>query len=411
MITVKDVIKDIIGYRPKKYLPTRAYEALVWSKWEGHNRWTKKRVIEQAYERNPVFYAACNIIAQTVADMPIYVRYKAAGKYKDAFDHPILGLFDRDMSKEETIERLVLYLIVTGESYSQVIFSGEASNLRPLGLIVLPSQHMTPIYGDQYKPIQKYKFSYLKEKYFNPKEIIYICKPDLSNYFQGMSPGVPLAELIDLNNAGITWNKNIALSGGIPPVIAKSAGGIDEIEAQEIRDKWQEQSGAINAHRLKILSGDLELQNLSVNPHDAEWPNALLMTMRWILMSLGLSSSMMNDAGNKTYNNVKDSRKAFYTDACLPLAHRVYRKISRELRPYYKDNPEIMIHEAGIESLQEDMERQAKRLKDLVDSGILSRNEARAEMGKSLSDDPIADKLIISNTPTPVAPPEEPVQI
>jgi HK97 family phage portal protein len=393
-----------------KSLPSPAYEVMIWKDWRGYNKWGKKRLIEQAYERNAAFYAACNIIAQTIADMPIFVRYRKDGKWHNTNEHPILNLFDRDMSREEFIERLVLYLLVTGESYANIVFSGKGKEKRPLGFIVLPSQFVTPIYGDQYRPISHYEFQYHKKIDIDPDEIIFISKPDLSNYFQGMSPGVPLAEIIDLNNAGITWNKNVALSGGVPPIIASAPPGTDEQEIREVKDKWIEQSGANNAHVLKVLSGDLELKDISTNPHDAEWHQAILSTMRMIFMAFGVSSSLMNDAANKTYNNVKDSHKALYTIGSLPIAHRIYKKISRDLRRYYKDNPVITVDESNIEALQEDKERQSKRLTELVDSGILSRNEARAELGKHLSNDEIADKLIISNTPTPVKNPEQPPQ-
>lgn len=408
MSKLKDI--RIATARQRKHLPSRSYEAMIWKDWRGYNKWNKIKIIQQAYQRNPAYYSACNIIAQTIADMPIYVQYVKDGKKFETQDHPILRILDRDMSREEFIQRFTLYLVVTGESAAEIIFSGSDRNKRPLGLICLPSQYITPVYGDQYKPIDHFIFQYNKERRLETDEVIFLTKPDLENYFQGMSPGVPLSELVDLNNSGITWNKNVAQNGGVPPIITKAPGGASPEEMQEVQDRWQKQSGANQSHRLKVMSGDLEvITGVNQNPHDAEWVEAIKVSMRMIFMAFGVSSSLMNDAANKTYNNVKDSRKALYTDACLPIGHMIYKKISRDLRPYYKDNPLIKINESEIEALQEDKELQARRITMLVDSGLYSRNEGRVELGKPLSDDEIADKLIISNTPTPVKQPDPPV--
>jgi HK97 family phage portal protein len=283
----------------RKTLPSKLWEAVIWGKgWTDYSRWDKRKLIEQGYERNAPFYAACNIIAQTVADIPVYVDSTHNGKFVQTYNHPILALMERDMSRTEFMERLTLYLIVTGETYAQVIFAERPK--RPLGLICVPSQNMNPIMGDYRNPIQGFRYEDKKDIDFKKEEIIYITRPSLRDYFKGMSAGVPLAELIDLNNACITWNKNVALAGGMPTVVAKSSGMTKE-EGERLRDGWQAQSGANNSHRLKIVSENVELVKLNDNIHDSEWSKAVEQSMRMIFMAFGVSSELMNDAGNKTY--------------------------------------------------------------------------------------------------------------
>lgn len=381
----------------KKHLPSNTYEAVIWKNWKGYNRWDKKRIIEEGYDRNAPFYAAANIIAQTVSDLPVIVEYEKSGRRDTTFTHPILDALERNESREELIEQMTLYLVVTGEAYAQIITSSSSGRKRPLGLVNLPSQHVTPVEGDNFMPIQYFEIQSKKKVTLEVDEVIYIYKPDLKKPFHGMSPGVPLSELIDLNNAGITWNKNVALQGGMPPIVATAPSGMGPEEAQEVKDKFQEQSGAKNAHRLKILSGELNLHEFATEPHDAEWGNAVLMSMRMILMSLGVSSSLMNDAANKTYNNVKDSRKALYINAALPIGERIYKKISYGLRPFYKDNPLIKPDRDSIEVLQEDMKSRADWVGNTVDRGLMTRNEGRQKLRLPVINDPLADKLIISN--------------
>lgn len=378
----------------KSVLPSRLWSAVIW----GHgntstNRLNKRQLITQAYERNPAFYAATNIIAQTVAEIPIYVEYQENGKTKTTSKHPIISMLGRNSTREELVERLIKYFIVTGDCYSQIVKSNDK---RPLGLIVVPSHFMQNIEGDFRKPIIGYRYTEKEEILFREEEIIHFYNPSLDRYFDSFSPANVLSEYIDLNNAAVTWNKNVANGGGIPPLIAKGDGMTAE-QAEKLRDSWQQQSGANNSHRLKIMSENLTLEKMSMTPHDAEWGTAILQAMRVIFMTLNVSSSLMNDAGNKTYNNVHDSRKALYQECAIPLARKLYSSFNRKLSSMYKDSPMIVADIDNIDVIQEDKKLQATRLVTLVKEGLMTQNEARIELRLPVSQDVSADLLIRSS--------------
>lgn len=378
----------------KSYVPSRVWSAILWGRgWEDYSRWDKLKLIEQAYERNPTFYAACNLIAETVADIPIYVDYKK-DRNQTTYDHPILTLLDRsDNGRKTFVEKMILYLVVTGEAYSQIVFSHEGADRRPIGLIVLPSQYMNPVQGDYRKPVTGYLYREIQDVRFETDEIIAVNQINLREYFHGLSAGVPLAEMIDLNNSAITWNKNLAQAGGMPPIIAK-APGITQQQSQELKDRWEQSyGGANNSHRLKVISDNLILEKLTDKPNEVEWEKAIMMTSRMILMGLGVPSELMNDAQNKTYNNQKEARKALYMEACIPLARKFYGALTKSLQMYYKDNPEICIDIDSIEAIQEDRALVIDRLTKAVAGGILTPNEAREELGYAPVDDELASLL------------------
>jgi len=360
-------------------IPARAYQAIIYGRgYEDYSKWDKKKLIEQAFERNAVFYSAAMMISKTVADIPIYVETTTNGKKITTDNHPLLTLMGRNMPMDQMIQMITLYILTTGEGYLNIVKSDHDN--RPLGLVILPSQDTDPIQGSYLKPIIGYIFNDNKEVRFAEDEVIYIKLPNLSEYFHGMSPGVPLAELIDLNNAAITWNKNVALGGGVPPIIA-TAPGITPEEANRLKDSWQSQSGSSNSHRLRIVPENLTLQRFSDKPQDAEWSEAVQQSMRMIVMGLGLSSELLNDASNKTYSNFQEARKALYMDAAIPLARMIYRAITTALQPFYKDNPKIVVDVDKIDAIQEDRAQTIDRLVKAVESGILTVNEAREEIG------------------------------
>ena len=141
------------------------------------------------------------------------------------------------------------------------------------------------------------------------------------------------------------------------------------------------QGGAANAHRLKIVSENLTLQRFSDKPQEAEWSEAVQQSMRMIVMALGLSSELLNDAANKTYSNFQEARKALYMEAAIPLGKMIYSAITRALQPFYSDNPVIEIDTDKIDAIQEDRALVIDRLTKAVAAGIITANEAREELG------------------------------
>lgn len=384
-MTFTERLQSLFSRKSTYELNTKLWRAMVWAQgWENYSRWPKEKLISQAYERNAAFYSACNIIAQTVADIPVYVDAKNNGRVVQTTEHPILKTMELTESRTEFIERLTLYLVVTGETYAQITYSKHGKK-RPLGLIVIPSQNINPVMGDYIRPVSGFKFRDSNTVDFGLDEIIFIKRPSLSEYWHGMSSGIPTAELVDLYNAGVTWNKNIALAGGVPPVIAVSPSMIKE-EQNEAKENWRQQRGANNAHELTIVSGNMELKPLFTAPHDAEWEKAVMMAMRMILMSFGVSSELLNDAGNKTYSNYREARKALYMEASIPMARKIYGAITKQLSKYYADSPVIKLDVDRIESIQEDRGFAAERLTRMVDAGIITPNEAREELGYSRKD-------------------------
>jgi HK97 family phage portal protein len=398
-MSIRDIANDTAKLRAKSAnsAPSRLYGAMIWGNgvWS-QSRWNRQQLITQAYERNPAFYAAVNIIARTLASIPIYIEYKHLGQSKTTSHHPLLAALERNSPREEYMDRFTKYLLTTGDAYANIVFGTSTGIKQPLGLIVMPSQHTYNIEGDWRRPIRGYRYVENREEYFDEEEVIHVYQPSLSNYFEGMSPAVPLQEYIDLNNAAITWNKNVALSGGIPPIVAR-ADGINKEEGERLRQSWREQNGAMNAGDLKLISENMTLEKMNMTPHDAEWEKAVLQAMRVIFMTLGVSSSIMNDAANKTYNNVHDSRKALYQEGVIPLARLIYSAHSRKLGRYFRDEPKIIIDVDNIDGIQEDKRMQAQRLTELKREGIITANEARIELRYPISPDDVANKLVNSS--------------
>jgi HK97 family phage portal protein len=358
----------------QKSIPAKIYSAMLYWKWDFGTRWDKLQLITQGYERNPPMYAAVNLLAQTIASLPFYIEAKG----NRASEHELWDALNRNSSFEEYLELQIMYLLVTGETFSQKVMSDYSK--KPLGFVTMPSQYTYPMQGTFMNPVERFRYSEYKELFFEKDQVVYIKKPSLSEYFRGFSAGVPLAETISLFNAGITWNKNIALSGGMPQLVAKGQ-GVTKEKAQQIRESWTEQSGSNNSHILKMVSENLEIQKLTDAPNDAEWSKAIEMSMRHILMAFGVSSELLNDASNKTYSNYKEARKALYLEAAIPIAKKFIAQFNAQVSYHYADKPMLCIDIDEIEALSEASTEKTTRIMQLFEKGILTLEEARNELG------------------------------
>lgn len=385
----------------KSNVPDSIWGAMIW----GHGtldspRWDRGQIIREAYEKNPVFFSAVNTIVNSIASIPLYVEAEAGGKRVRVEEHPILRVLERNEPYRQFMRRFATYYVSLGTTYAKVVMSD--ANRRPLALITMPAQYVRNIQGTYMKPISGYKYTETKEMDIPVEEVIHAYIPSMHRYWEELSPAIPLAEIISLNNASIRWNKNLAQAGGMPPVIAEVMTR-NKSEIQAFKEWWREQTGADRSHELKVVGEGVKFHQTGVNPNDAEWSEAMLQTMRMIFMSLGVSSSLMNDAANKTYNNVHDARKGLYEEASIPILETLLGAINSKLQPYYADNPVIKIDKAKVEPIQEDRKMAVERLVKAVDAGIMTANEARAELGykpaRGASADMLQNSRIINNIP------------
>src|SRR5690606_13843512 len=173
---------------------------------------------------------------------------------------------------------------------------------------------------------------------------------------------------------------------------------------------WMQQGGAVRAGELRVIPDTVsEIKKLSDTPHDAEWSNAYIASLRAILMSLGVSSSMANDAAMKTYANYKEARASLYSDVVIPYAERRYDRLSRKMGKYYADNPKVMIDKDKVDAIGEDRMVSARRVSMLVKDRIITQRQAAEELGYTyeVEDTAQAQQAEPPPTDTPINEPTE----
>ena len=303
-------------------------------------------------------------------------RLESAGQLRQIDAHPLLDLLARPNPYYQTsynafVTAWVSYLEITGKTFIEPVGprsdrsynQGVPKELYVLDADKIQPKHTAsgdgktlpnPLPGFTYEGGDKIVWTYdpdpLKtdifySKYFNP-----------TNPLDGMSPLMAAMYSIDVNNEARSWALSTLLHGGSHSGIMTTDSTLSEEQVNAIRQQYQEQSaGAKNAGKPMVFDGGLSWTNMSMTARDLEWNNGLILTAREIAVVTNVPSEILGDSANKTYSNVKEARKALFSECALPLADFMFGEWNSTFVRRFGDNLMLDYDIDQVAALQEDM--------------------------------------------------------
>jgi HK97 family phage portal protein len=132
-----------------------------------------------------------------------------------------------------------------------------------------------------------------------------------------------------------------------------------------------------------MLSGGAKIQSLSMSPVEAALIDQRRLDREEIAIVFGLSGPSLTDSTNSALGNVAERFRAFYRDVLPPYATLVVETFESQLldpEPAWMDR--VVRHDFS-DKLRGEPREQAETLKILVEGGLITRDEARYELGKA----------------------------
>lgn len=378
----------------KKYFPfnvlskktTEIHRAIVrvlgleaqWSKRDYEN------FAKEGYNANVWVYRNIQAIAQGVAGVPwILYQVDSKGKRKEIEQHDLLNLLNKPnefMSRQEFFEAIVGFALIAGNSYIDMVGPNDAAPprelwpLRPDRMSVVPDAGKFIkgyIYqlGDQKVVRDKRRISHLK--YFNPIDDFY-----------GLSPIEVAARGIDNDNAANEWNNALLTNGARPSGALVTPDTLTESQYENLKNEMNNSySGAKNAGKPMLLEGGLQWVDMALSPKDMDMLNSKKLSRVEICAAFGVPPEIVGDKEHATYSNYQEARRALYEDAVLPMLDRIRDKLNADLVIKFGDNLYLDYNKDVIEPLQENRDAVYKRAGQAFKDDLLTKNEARNEMG------------------------------
>jgi phage portal protein BeeE len=122
-----------------------------------------------------------------------------------------------------------------------------------------------------------------------------------------------------------------------------------------------------------ILDGGIEVDKISnVNFKELDFQNAIAENEKIILKALGVPPILL-DSGNNA--NIRPNLRLYYLETVLPIV----RKLNFALERYF--GFEISEDVTNIPALQPELRDQSQYYTSLVNTGVISANEARVKLG------------------------------
>ena len=371
------------------------------------------QLAEEGYMQNAVAYRCVNEIANAASRVKINL-FRGS---QEIDSHPLLDLLNNpspNYGQVEFFQAVYAYLLISGNSY--VLQNGpetgepqELYPLRPDRIRIAPASkgNLPTAYNymlggkvvETYQVDRKTGQSKIKHiKLFNP----------LDDYY-GLSPIMAASMDIDQHNLSNKHNVALLQNGARPSgaVVFKpkdETGGdvqlTDSQRSQILNDLNQRFQGPNNAGRPMLLEGDFDWKSMGMSPKDMDFTSLKNFSARDIALVYGVPSQLVGVPDSQTYSNLAEARLALYTETVLPLMDRIQSDMNEWLTPQFGDDLKLHYDIDSIPAMAEQRRRVFESVTSGVQNGILTRNEAREQLGYDTMDG--ADELLVSATLMPL---------
>lgn len=355
----------IIGRKPIEAEEEKAnpFESILGMNIESSREFTNK--YENFYENLEIVNRAVNLVIDDTAALNTIVKPESVpGVVKGVKRSRVEMLLTKQPNPYQDIStfkrNLITDFMLDGNIF--IYFDG-------VHLYHLPADKVT-IHGDPKIYIEKYVYN---EITYSPDEIIHIKENSFQDIFRGVSRLKPAVRTMQLMERMRHFQDNFFQNGAVPGLVLKSPNTLSDKIKERMLVSWQTRYRPdTGGRRPLILDGGLELDKISnVNFKDLDFQSSIEENEKIILKALGIPPILL-DSGNNA--NLRPNMRLYYLETILPIV----QKINFALERFF--GFEIIEDASTIPALQPELRDQAQYYSALVNTGIISPNEARGAL-------------------------------
>lgn len=370
--------------------PVRSYESLA----------------KEGYRDNAIVFRCVQAIKTAIGELEIDLyKYDGKGNRLLVESHEVIDLIAKPnpmQGKNEFIQELVGYFLIDGNAY---IFNPleeskpkSIQTLRPSDVKVIAGQTQPSAFELTEKskryPVDVFtgKSAVLQIKDFNPLGIWY-----------GMSRLTAAAHSIDIFNEAQRWNYALIKSGCKPSGILSSKEFLTPEQFSEIQESISASWAGSRSNGVKLTNA-LEFKQMSLSPTDMDFQNNQIMAARHIAQVFGVPPQLIGLPEASTFSNVENAKLDFYENTVIPIANHVWGAINRWIFDFYENTEgyKFEVNLDKVSALDIVRKERADRYRGLVDSGIITPNEAREKLGYGDTDNKAMGKFYINGSKVPI---------
>ena len=324
---------------------------------------------ERAYEDLEIVNRGVNMIVDDTSEIPISVGGQVQGMssvvkgIKRSRVELLLNKEPNPFQDISTFRRnLITDYLLDGNIF--IYFDG-------VHMYHLPANKMT-IHASDSTYIEKFTFN--ETINYKPSEIIHIKDNSFYSIYRGVSRLKPALRTMILMRSMRDFQDNFFKNGAVPGLVLKSPNTLSEKIKERMIQSWSARYRPdAGGRRPLILDGGIEIDKVSnINFKELDFQSAISENEKIVLKALGIPPIML-DSGNNA--NLRPNMRMYYLETILPIV----RKMNFALERYFGFALSEDI--TDIPALQPELRDQSQYYSALVNTGIISPNEARDALG------------------------------
>ena len=324
---------------------------------------------ERAYEDLEIVNRGVNLIVDDAAEIPTTVGPQIQGLQnvvKGIKRSKVSLLLNKEPNPFQDIStfrrNLITDFILDGNIF--IYFDG-------VHLYHLPASKMV-IHASETTYIEKFTFN--EQVDYGTSEIIHVKDNSFYSIYRGISRLKPALRTMQLMTSMRQFQDNFFKNGAVPGLVLKTPNTLSEKIKERMIQSWSiRYKPDAGGRRPLILDGGIEIDQIAnVNFRELDFQEAIAENEKIILKALGIPPIML-DSGNNA--NIRPNMRMYYLETVLPIV----RKLNFALERYF--GFEVKEDITDIPALQPELRDQSQYYSALVNTGIISANEAREHLG------------------------------
>ena len=218
---------------------------------------------------------------------------------------------------------------------------------------------------------------------FTPDEMVRLRYFNPMDEYAGLSPIAPVRLSLELGRDALSGNRYGLSNDASPGVVIETTEMYSQQEMNEFLERYESRlSGPRNRRRPLVLGNGMKPSQVGFSPKDMEYLGALRWTVEDVARVFNVPKPLLHDLERATYSNIETARRMFW-ETCIVPELRFFEDTLREhLLPMFGDRSLVAEFDTSeIEGLRESESERAKRIQIYVSEGVMTKDEARAEIG------------------------------
>ena len=371
-------------------------------------------------ENNAVVYSCVTTIAKAFAQPPLVVESYDAAEEKWVIQEqsPLLDVFTKnpDVSENDFKQYAQLHIQPTGKAYLWKWKSadGVARELWPV-----PPHWVTPnivekVSQDPTSPrvIESYSIKADdgsgNEWTVPVDDMVYTKFPHPMNLWDGMSPLQAALKNVFLDQKADDYKAEAVTSLATPGLVIKTRKAVSKQQKADLRAALRRKTGVDPRANAFMISGDDASVDF-INPmKDFDWSSYSDLNETRICMVFGVPPIVIGSLvgiENSPWSNTGDAKRWMYSNTLVGLWESFASSYTNQLIPAdMRDMYRYAFDLRDVPELQENADAVADRAGKLFTRGVITRAEAREQIGEEVSD---ADNVYMYTAATMLVPADE----